>query len=182
MLAYKNEYLPNYTYDDYKEWEGDWELISGVPYAMAPAPNITHQEINLNIGFELKKSLKACKNCKALPEVDWKIDDETVVRPDTLVVCNLENQGSYLSDTPTIIFEVLSPSTKGKDRNFKSLLYAKNGVKYYILVEPAGMFAEVYELKNGKYRLAGEFKEENYSFELDDNCSFDFSFKEVFDI
>ena len=67
MLAYKNEYLPNYTYDDYKQWEGDWELIYGVPYAMSPAPNITHQEINLNIGYELKSKLKACKNCKALP-------------------------------------------------------------------------------------------------------------------
>ncbi len=25
-----------YTYDDYKEWDGDWELIDGVAYAMAP--------------------------------------------------------------------------------------------------------------------------------------------------
>jgi len=182
MLAYKNEYLPNYNYDDYKAWEGDWELIYGVPYAMAPAPNITHQELNLNIGVELKKQLKDCKNCKALPEVDWKVNDDTVVRPDSLVVCNLKNQKAYLSQTPSIIFEVLSPSTKGKDRNFKSLLYAQNGVKYYILVEPAGMFAEVYELKKGKYKFKGEFKEECFTFKLEDACSFEFSFREVFDI
>ena len=182
MLAYKNEYLPNYTYDDYKAWEGDWELIYGVPYAMAPAPNITHQELNLNIGVELKKQLKDCKHCKALPEVDWKVNDDTVVRPDSLVVCNLKNQKAYLSQTPSIIFEVLSPSTKGKDRNFKSLLYAQNGVKYYILVEPAGMFAEVYELKKGKYKFKGEFKEECFTFKLEDACSFEFSFREVFDI
>ncbi len=181
MLAYKNEYLPNYTYDDYKEWEGDWELIHGIPYAMAPAPNITHQEINLNIGAELKTKLKGCKECKVLPEVDWKINDETVVRPDSLVVCNLENPKAYLSKTPKIIFEVLSPSTKTKDRNFKSLLYAQNGVKYYILVEPAGMFAEVYLLQNGNYKLQGEFKEEKYHFDLNNRCSFEFSFKEVFD-
>ena len=43
MLAYKDDYLPNYNYDDYKEWKRDWELIYGVPYAMSPAPNITHQ-------------------------------------------------------------------------------------------------------------------------------------------
>jgi len=182
MLAYNDAYLPNYNYDDYKAWEGEWELIYGVPYAMAPAPNITHQEINSKIMFELMSQLKDCKNCKALPEVDWKIDDETVVRPDSLVVCNLKNQKAYLSKTPKIIFEVLSPSTKSKDRNFKSLLYAQNGVAYYILVEPAGMFAEVYELKNGKYKMQGEFKDEIFTFELDDECSFDFSFKEVFDI
>ena len=182
MLAYKNEYLPNYTYDDYKEWKGEWELLYGVPYAMAPAPNITHQEINLNIGFELKTKLKVCKNCKVLPEVDWKISDETVVRPDSLVVCDLEQQGAYLSITPKIIFEVLSPSTKGKDRNFKSLLYAQHGVKYYILVEPAGMFAEEYRLDNDKYRLEGEFKDESYRFKLDDKCSFEFSFEEIFNL
>ena len=182
MLAYNNEYLPNYTYADYKVWEGDWELIQGVPYAVSPAPNITHQEINSNIMYELKSRLKACKNCKALPEVDWKIDDGTVVRPDSLVVCHLEKKDAYLSQTPKIIFEVLSPSTKSKDRNFKSLLYAQNEVKYYILVEPAGMFAEVYKLTNGKYRLEGEFKEESYTFSLDNEYDFDFSFREVFDI
>ncbi len=182
MLAYKDEYLPNYIYDDYKHWEGDWELIGGVPYAIAPAPNITHQEINSKIMYELITQLKQCKKCKALPEVDWKINDETVVRPDSLVVCNLEKRGAFLSQVPNIIFEVLSPSTKGKDRNFKSLLYAQNSVKYYILVEPAGMFAEVYRLKNGKYRLEGEFKEESYTFHIDNECSFEFSFKEVFDI
>lgn len=182
MLAYKDEYLPNYTYDDYKHWEGDWELIAGVPYAMAPAPTITHQEINLNIGFELKTKLKQCKKCTVLPEVDWKINDETVVQPDSLVVCNLANKGAYLSQVPSIVFEVLSPSTKGKDRNFKSLLYAQSGVAYYILVEPAGMFAEVYKLKNEKYRLEGEFKEESYTFHIDNECGFEFSFKEVFDI
>jgi len=182
MLAFRSEYLPNYSYDEYKHWEGDWELIYGVPYAMSPAPSITHQEINLNIGFELKTKLKDCKNCIALPEVDWRVAGDTVVRPDSLVVCDLDKRGAFLSQTPTIIFEVLSPSTKSKDRNFKSLLYAQNKVKYYILVEPAGMFAEVYKLKNGKYKLEGEFKNKSYSFKLDDKCSFDFSFKEVFDI
>ncbi|CAA6825493.1 MAG: Unknown protein, partial [uncultured Sulfurovum sp.] len=26
MSAMKQEYYPHYTYDDYKLWEGDWEL------------------------------------------------------------------------------------------------------------------------------------------------------------
>jgi len=182
MAVLKEEYLPNYTYKEYRNWEGDWELIEGIPYAMAPAPTITHQEINSKIIYELMTQLKQCENCKALPEVDWKVADETVVRPDTLVVCGLKNGGSYLADTPTIIFEILSPATKVKDRNFKSLLYAQYGVQYYVLVEPAGMFAEVYLLKNGKYRLEGEFKSESYTFELNGICRLDFSFEEVFDI
>ncbi len=180
MEACKEAFLPNYRYEDYKEWEGDWELISGIAYAMSPASSIEHQEINLNIASLLKNLLKECKECKVLPEVDWKIDEETVVRPDTLVVCNLEDKKAYLNKTPEIIFEVLSPATKKKDRNLKSLLYAKSGVKYYILVEPAGNFAEVYKLENGKYYLEGEFKEQSYSFELE-GCKITFSFKEIFE-
>jgi Uma2 family endonuclease len=105
-----------------------------------------------------------------------------LIPPDSLVVCNLQKRGAYLSQTPTIIFEVLSPSTKAKDRNLKSLIYSGYGVKYYILVDPAGMFAEVYKLDNGNYRLQGEFKEESYIFELDNGCEIDFSFEDIFDI
>ena len=180
MKALKETFLPNYRYQDYIHWEGDWELIGGIAYAMSPAPTIEHQEINSKIVYQLMSKLKDCKNCKVLPEVDWKIDEETVVRPDTLAVCNLSGKKEYLDKTPELIFEVLSPSTKNKDRNLKSLLYATNGVKYYILVEPAGKFAEVYKLENGKYYLEGEFKEQSYTFEIE-SCKIEFSFKEIFE-
>jgi len=180
MLALKEEYLPNYIYDDYALWEGDWELIDGIAYAMSPAPTITHQEINSKITFELMQILKKCKKCKVLPEVDWKTAEDTVVQPDTLVVCNLKNKGAYLSQTPEIIFEVLSPSTKKKDRNLKYHLYASEGVKYYIMVDPAGMFAELYKLDGTIYRMEGEFKSENYTFDIEE-CCFDFSFEKVFE-
>ncbi len=38
------EDLPHYSYEDYKLWEGDWELIRGIPYAMAPAASWQHQD------------------------------------------------------------------------------------------------------------------------------------------
>ncbi len=28
-------YQEYYTFDDYQQWSGDWELIEGMPYAMA---------------------------------------------------------------------------------------------------------------------------------------------------
>ena len=57
MGARKLEYLPYYTYEDYKEWEGDWELIEGVPYAMAPSPMKTHQALAYEIAFHLRKEV-----------------------------------------------------------------------------------------------------------------------------
>lgn len=46
-MAYK--ILPHYIYEDYCRWEGQWELIDGIPYAMSPASNIRHQDISGNL-------------------------------------------------------------------------------------------------------------------------------------
>jgi hypothetical protein len=35
--------IPHYTYNDYQKWEGDWELIRGIPYAVSPSPGWRHQ-------------------------------------------------------------------------------------------------------------------------------------------
>lgn len=178
MGALRIEDLPHYTYDDYKIWEGKWELIDGVPYSMAPSPIFEHQNISAEISFELKSILKNCKKCTSVLAVDWKIEDDTVVCPDNAVVCN-EIKTNFIEDTPAIIFEVLSPATKKKDRTIKYNIFQEQGVKYYILVEPKGSFAEVYKLENGFYKLKGEFTNELYSFDLDD-CKVDFNFGNIF--
>lgn len=41
--------LPHYTYEDYRQWERQWELIDGIPFAMSPAPTPRHQLIVGNI-------------------------------------------------------------------------------------------------------------------------------------
>ena len=121
MSEVKLKYLPKYTYEDYENWEGRWELIYGIPYAMSPAPGIRHQEVTGNINFELKNILINCEECKTLMTVDWRIpdmDDNTVLQPDNLVICK-DVKGKYLTDTPVMIFEILSPSTAMKDRHIK---------------------------------------------------------------
>jgi Uma2 family endonuclease len=179
MGAFRIEDLPHYTYDDYEIWEGKWELIDGIPYSMAPSPMFEHQNISANISFELKSILKNCKECTSVLAVDWKISDDTVVCPDNSVVCQ-EIKTHFIEDAPTLIFEVLSPSTKKKDRTLKYNIFQEQGVKYYVLVEPKGNFAEVYELENGFYKLKGEFTDEVYSFDLN-GCKIDFSFANIFE-
>ena len=43
--ALRKQDLPDYSYSDYVKWEGRWELISGIPYAMSPSPIFFHQDI-----------------------------------------------------------------------------------------------------------------------------------------
>jgi hypothetical protein len=58
--------LPRYTYDDYVQWEGKWEIIYGIPYAMAPAPVPKHQYLASNLATEFTIALKKCKKCKGV--------------------------------------------------------------------------------------------------------------------
>jgi Uma2 family endonuclease len=176
MLALK--YIPHYTYNDYCAWEGRWELIDGIPYAMSPAPRIRHQDINTAIIHELRKNIRKCKKCKALIYVDWKINEDTVVQPDAIVICRNSGNEQFLDFPPEIIFEILSPSTTYKDKMLKYELYQSQGVKYYVIVDPDAETAEVFELKNKSYTRAKETTNEKFVFKLSE-CNISFDFKKI---
>ncbi len=168
-LAYKEEY----TKDDYYNWAGDWELIYGEPYAMAPSPMVDHQYINGKIHRQLDEKLDNCSNCMALFETDVEFSEDTIVRPDSMVLCFKPEQ--RVTKAPTVVFEVISKSTAKRDEKLKFELYQDEGVKYYCLAYPDNKKAKLYKLNSGKYIKVGDFTDEHYSFELKE-CSIDFDF------
>lgn len=149
MLAEK--YIPRYTVEDYKHWQGDWELIEGIPFAMAPSPFGRHQRISARISQMLLNEIDKCNNSKAYVylELDWVVDEETVVRPDIVIDCN--DVEKYLKFPPKVIFEVVSKSTAVKDEEIKFKLYEREKVEYYILVYPNMEKVRGFNLKDGKY-------------------------------
>jgi len=157
------EFLPTYTYQDYEKWEGKWELIHGHPVAMSPAPSIKHQRITGKIHSELLKKTITCTECEPLQIVDWKIAEDTVVQPDNLVICGEIENPKYLTKAPFISFEI----------------FETEGVKYFVLVSQFTNLAQVYTLVNGKYQLSGEFENETFPFELNNDCSINFDFARI---
>jgi len=79
--------METYTRQDYLQWEGAWELIHGQPVAMAPSPSIEHQATSFAIAHQLGGNLEDCPHCQALFEIDVEFAEDTVVRPDVLVIC-----------------------------------------------------------------------------------------------
>lgn len=79
--------------------------------------------------------------------VDWQIDEETVVQPDLLIICE-PISGLRLRTVSPCIFEILSPSTRRKDQTVKLELYQTQGVKYYVLVDPETRSQEVFVLNH----------------------------------
>ncbi len=178
MGILKQKDYPNYSVADYEIWNGDWELIEGIPYSMSPAPTIAHQSISQKISGQLFELLKNCKKCQALLPVDWKLADDTVVQPDNLVVC-VEVSGQYLTQAPEIVFEILSPSTAKKDEGIKFELYQQEGVKYYIIVNPETSVAKVFRLTDdGRLIKKKDTKNETIRFSLDE-CELDFDFSQI---
>lgn len=171
------EDIPHYVIDDYFLWEGNWELINGIPYAMTPAPVIKHQRISQKIAGLLNEQLDECQHCHALLPVDWHIKEDTVVQPDNLVVC-YRPSGTHITKAPTLIFEILSKSTAHKDTVTKFHLYETEGVKYYVLVDPADNVARIYQNKEGKYFKLTDATDETVDFDLG-KCAISINFSRV---
>jgi len=179
MGALKIEELPHYTYEDYTHWEGRWEIIHGIAYAMSPTAMINHQIISNKVASELTRMFQECDMCSVLLPVDWKISDDTIVRPDNSVICYEPKNDAYITKSPMMIFEILSKSTFKKDTSTKFDLYEKEGVLYYVIVDPDDKVAKVYELREGKYVKIKDATDENVLFE-GEGCEVKFDFGAVF--
>ena len=173
---YAQTYTEYYTVEDYQHWQEAWELIYGSPYAMAPSPLVTHQNINMKIARQLSEKLDDCPKCQALFEIDWEVSNDTVVKPDTLVICYEPDE--KITKKPELIFEIASKSTVKRDETLKYELYQQEGVEFYVIVYPKKQVAKVYKLHQGRYIKAGDFSDENYAFELNE-CSIDFDFSKI---
>ena len=152
----------HHTYGEYLHWPDDvrYELIDGVPYLMAPAPTLDHQEVAGEIFRQLANALQG-KPCRAFiapvdvlfpksGEADEQVD--TVLQPDVLVVCDpskLDRRG--VRGAPDLVVEVLSPGTSSHDHVRKRRVYERAGVAEYWLVHPIDRMVTVYRLVNGEY-------------------------------
>lgn len=176
--------LPHYTYEDYCKWEGRWEIIGGIPYAMSPAPSLRHQWISGNIIRELGNALKItpCSNsCKVYNFIDVKITEDTVVQPDVSLVCG-ETAKLFLDFPPVIAVEVLSPSTQIKDRNAKFDCYQQFGVQYYLIVDVNSNQVEIYFLADGRnYARQSSDNANSFTFRLNDHCDITLSLNKIWE-
>ena len=134
-----------------------YELHEG-ELSVTPAPGLQHQRV---VGG-LYRLLSQHADARGLGEVfvspvDCILSDTTVVQPDIVYVES--GRSSLLSargieGPPTLVVEVLSPSTAQIDRGTKLQLYARHGVPYYWIVELEGQCIEAYVLGEGALGLA----------------------------
>ena len=164
--------FPRYTYNDYKNWKEDWELVSGYPLQMLPSPSFKHSKIQSRLITQSSNSIDKNKdsNYIVFNKLDWKINDDTVVRPDIVIVFG-DPTSDFLEMPPVLIIEILSPPNVKTDRVIKFELYQENGVQFYLLVDQLKEKVEVFELIDNKYKQV-----DKTNFNIDKNCEIDFDF------
>lgn len=146
------------TYQEFleitKNSDARYELIDGEIYLMA-SPNHLHQiAIREIIGqFYIYFADKSCSPFTAPFDVRLKNDspsfedDPNVVQPDILVICDketIDENGRY-HGVPSLVVEVLSPSTRSKDMVKKLSLYLLSGVSEYWIVDLENQSILLYE-------------------------------------
>ena len=126
---------------------------------MTPAPSTRHQRIQWSLTVALDGYFRD-HTCQAFAApTDVKLSEEDVVQPDIIVVCDPDQvKRTHIEGAPTLVVEILSPSTAAFDRARKMQLYARCGVKEVWLVTPYPWLAEVYALAGDSYRLAAAYE------------------------
>lgn len=153
-----------YTWDDYRSWHDGqrWEILAGEAYAMTPAPSTRHQKLQSRLTRRLEEFLDG-KPCDVYPApTDVKLSDDDILQPDLSIVCDLDQvKPTHIEGAPTLVVEILSPSTALLDRTEKMRLYARSAVREVWLVTPYPWLAEVFVLDGDCYKLAAAYSRED---------------------
>ena len=142
-------------YDDLAHTPDDsrrYELLDGA-LLVTPSPRPLHQRVSKR----LQRQLEAYFEDNGLGEVfnapvDVILTLHDVVVPDLVVVTTPPQvTDRAIEGPPAIIVEILSPSTRLRDRKLKAERYAALGVPHYWIVDPVAKSLECYRLESARY-------------------------------
>ncbi len=141
----------------------NYEILGGVKI-MAPAPNIGHNVTLVSLAsiIEYHMLKNDITGYVCTDNIDVHLPDGTLFKPDLTVILpknkDIINWGGAIHGVPDMVVEVLSKSTKHRDRTLKKDIYEANGVKEYWITDPFMKCVEVYILTDGKFELTGEYQ------------------------
>lgn len=144
--ALKSKFSP----EEYLAWEAKQvekhEYVNGEVFAMAGAAE-GHVTVCLNVAMALRQHLKGspCRTFMA----DMKVQADAASSyfyPDVVVTCSpRDTQDPFIKREPTLIVEVLSPSTAAYDRGAKFSTYRQlASLQEYVLIDTDTRATDVY--------------------------------------
>ncbi len=143
-VVLKNDYISATEYfaieEDSKE---RLELVNGKIYAMTGATG-HHNTIVVNVSSILWNFLKG-KSCRPFAE-NMKVKiEQNFVYPDVVVDCGFDEDNPLYTGKPTLIIEVLSPSTAKYDLGTKFDMYRTiDSLEEFVVIEQSVMRIDIF--------------------------------------
>ena len=177
-----------YSIAEYLQMENEalekHEYYKGEIFAMSGAGN-RHNIIAINIIVSLANSLKG-KSCQPFgSDMRIHIPQNTLFTyPDISIICGdiiNADEDENSTTNPTVIIEILSPSTRNYDRGVKFMLYrAIPTLKEYLLVEAESIHVEQFAInRDGLWQLK-EFSSQDDQLTLE-SINVDLILKDIYD-
>lgn len=148
-------------YDDYCAIPADgkrYELLDGQVH-VTPAPSPLHQRASKRLQRLLEAYFEESGRGEVFDApIDVILTPHDVVQPDLVVVTDpglVSRRG--IEGPPTLVVEVLSPTTTPYDRTTKAQRYAVLGIPHYWLVDPEARTVECFRRHEAAYQLVGAF-------------------------
>lgn len=152
------------TYETYASLPDDgrrYEVLEGALEAMSPSPTANHQSVGGQLFFLFKQRCKSDYLVFVAP-LDVILSRTNVLQPDLLLIHRsradiVTKRG--VEGAPDLVVEVLSPSSRARDKVRKMKIYAKHGVPEYWVVDINSQTLERHVLNdNGGYELTELFE------------------------
>ena len=118
------------TLEDFLAWEAEqperWEFFNGEAFMMAGGSDV-HNAISLNTAFALRQPLRGTRCNVFMSDVRLRLaESDDLFYPDVFVTCSdADRARRQVKEDPTLIAEVLSPSTEAYDRGDKFAAYRR---------------------------------------------------------
>ncbi|MEX2416649.1 MAG: Uma2 family endonuclease [Paenibacillaceae bacterium] len=152
------------TYEVYAAMPDDgqrYEIVDGSMEMMSPSPTATHQAVNRELEYKLMQSCKADYLIYDAP-LDVILSETDVLQPDIMMIHRsrqhiVTNRG--IEGPPDLVVEILSLSSRKRDKVIKMRTYAKFGVQEYWIVDADTRTLEQFQHVEGeRYELINLFE------------------------
>lgn len=149
------------TYQDYLELPEEpgyrYEIVDGV-LLKDPSPTVLHQRVSRRLQRILEDYFADADPAGEVFDapLDVTLGDHTVVQPDIFYMAGGQADlvlRARIAGPPTLVVEILSPTTSRKDRLSKLRAYQQAQIPHYWLVNPEESTMECLALRDDVYAI-----------------------------
>lgn len=157
-----------FTYQDYLKLSEEpgcrYEILAG-ELTKEPSPFTLHQRVSRELGYILLVYLRRTNPLGEIfnAPLDLTLNEFTVVQPDIMYISGEQKdiiKETRIDGAPLLVVEIISETSRRKDRLRKRRVYQEAGIQHYWLVDPYEKTIECLAPHDGEYILAASGMDE----------------------